>query len=265
MIIALVRRNLRHQRWLLIGLVLGLIAWALLLIRVGAEFASGTQLQQLLDLMPPFVRNLIGSQIGAASFPAFVAFTFQHPAVIGLSLAFSVVAGTMPAGERDAGTLDLLLARPLPRAHYIASVVLTILVDGIILSASILTGIIIGLAIVDAPEELPWTRYVVSAVSFLLLNLAIAGSALLAAVLSPRRGTAVAWMVALVFVLYVVEVLADLWSPLASVRWMSPFHYFKPVSAVIEGHAPVRNPVILIGIFILTSGGAIAHFDRREI
>ncbi len=265
MIAALVRRNLRHQRWLLAGLFVGLIGWSVLLIRIGAEFASGSQLEQLLALLPAFLRDFVGSQIGGASFPAFVGFTFQHPAIVGLSLAFMILAGTTPAGERDAGTLELMLARPLPRSRYLVAVIVTIIVDAIILSASILTGIIVGLGVVDAPEAVAWTQYVPSAAASMLLNLAVAGCALLAAVCAPRRGTAVAGIVAVIFVLYVVEIFADMWPPLASIRWISPFHYFKPVDAVVRAEPHARNDLVLFALFAVTTASALVIFRRRDI
>lgn len=264
MILTLLKRNVRHQRGLLASLAVGMSAFTVLIVNIAAAFDSGPGFTEILNILPPFLRNLAGAQISDASFPAFVAFAFQHPAVMTPSIAVMIVAATIPAGERDTGTLELLLARPLARWRYLAATVLTLLIDALTLAASLVLGLIVGFALVDAEGELSWTRYLACAFGFAILLLALGGFAMLVGAGAPRRGTAVVRVVAVIVPLYVIEALADLWAPLQTIRWLSPFHYFKPISVVMTG-VPAHHPLVLAGILLVCTAGAFAWFIRRDV
>ena len=64
---------------------------------------------------------------------------------------------------------------------------------------------------------------------------AIGGGTLLIAVGERRRGPAVAWSIGATLVLFTVDMLGMLWAPFGLLRWVSPFHYFDPVRAVLPG------------------------------
>jgi ABC-type transport system involved in multi-copper enzyme maturation permease subunit len=264
-IVALTLRHLRHLRGLIGALIVGVVAFQAFIIPVAASFEANTGLDQILAMLPPAFRALLDAQIGMISFGAFVAFGFQHPAIIVCNIAFAVVAGTIVAGERDAGTLDLLLARPVARRQYLATTVLCLTVGAIGLPLCQLATIAIALQFVQSPDELPWTAYTVCAVQLTALTLAIGGFALLMATLAPRRGAAVVRVVAVVVVLYVVEFLAELWPPLRRVRWLSVFHYFKPVPSVVGDGLPPAHLVVLLGVFVATTCAAFVRLEQRDV
>ncbi len=265
MIAALVARNVRHHRRLLLVLMLGLAGIEIILIQVVASLDRGSGLQDIIQMLPQTMRNFIGTQIAFVSFPAAVAFGFQHPAVLVASVAFVVVAGTIPAGEREAGILELVIARPLPRMHYLTGVLVLLVLAAVLLPAALITGSIVGLGMVQGAGELPWTRYVMSAVAFSALLLALGGMTLMFGAGAGRRGQAAARSVGLVLALYLLEVLGGMWNALRWAQWVSPFHYFDPIELAITGETRVLNVMVLLAVFAGTTAIAFWRFQKRDL
>ncbi|HEX9730133.1 MAG TPA: ABC transporter permease subunit [Gemmatimonadales bacterium] len=265
MIATLFARNLRHQIRLLAALLVGLAAIEVIFVQVMASFDQSTGLGNLVELLPSTMRDLFGAQLAFASFPSALAFGYQHPVVLVGALAFVVLVATIPAGERETGMLELLLARPVPRARYLAGVLWLVVLGAVVLPAALLAGGMVGLAMVAAPDVVPWTRYLSSAMGMMALLLAFGGIALLFAAGARRRGPAVARTLGLVLTLYLVEVLGGLWSVFGAVQWASPFHYFKPIDMVMQGGNNPSHVLVLLSVFGATTGAAFWRFTRSGV
>jgi ABC-2 type transport system permease protein len=266
MIWPLVRRNLRHHARLLLAMIFGLFVFEILVVWAAAAFEQGWGLRRLLEqVIPPQARPALGAQLGMVSFPAAAAFGFQHPATFVAAMAFMFVAGTIPADERESGFLDLVLARPVPRAHYFVAVLVLLVLGAALLPTALLTGAAVALVRIKIPDALPWWRYIPAAAGFAALLLAVGGCTLFFAAGARRRGQAIGRAVGLTLAFFVLEFLADFYESLARIRWLSPFHYFKPVPAAVVPHTPVENPVILLVAFAALSALALVRFQRQDL
>ncbi len=180
------------------------------------------------------------------------------------ALAFVVVACTIPAGERERGTLELLLARPIPRWHYLLGALGVALLGVVVPPAALLAGVGIGLATVAVPGELPWDRYAMSALGLAALLLAFTGITLLLSATAARRGPAVARTVGLILTLYLLDVFGERLAWLAWLRWISPFRYFRPIRAAVFGEAPIEHMLMLTALGAVTTVLAFAWFNRGD-
>lgn len=261
----LLARNLRHHGRLILALALGVAAFEVALTYAAAQIESSTGLRTLFQMLPPAFRDAFASQFSLISFASAVAFGFQHPFVLAATVAFVVVVATIPAGECETKLLDLIQARPVPRSRYLLATLVLVILGAAVLPLSTLAGSCVGLALVDLPGELPWTRYISSALGLSTLLLAIGGCTLLISAGAKRRGSAVAQAVGLTLGSFVVEILAEAWPALRYIRWMSPFHYFKPVTAAVIPLTPPENPVVLLAIFAAAAALAFARYQRRDI
>ncbi|MDH3456667.1 MAG: ABC transporter permease [Gemmatimonadota bacterium] len=257
-------RNLRHRARLLLALSLGLGVAELLFIQVAGALESGPGLQGVVRMMPPAIQSVFGQQLTLASFGAAVAFGFQHPAILMAALAFVVVACTIPPAERETGVMELILARPIPRAHYLLGAFATAVVGAVMIPAALLTACVVGLAIVDAPGQLSWDRYVMSAVGMTALLLAFAGIALMLGARAARRGVAVPRTVGLILTLYLVDVFAERLAWLGWLRWASPFHYFRPIRSAVFGETPIEHLIVLVAVCALMTTVAFVRFGRGD-
>ncbi len=259
-------RNLRQHARLLAAMMGGLVAFEVLIVWVAAKIEAGSGLRGFLEqILPPEARETVFSQFGLVSFPGAVAFGFVHPVAIVAAAAFVIAAATVPAAERESGFLDLVLARPVPRGRYLLAVVLLVVVGSLLLPLALLGGAAVALAIVQVEERLPLARYVPGAAGLVCLLLAVGGYALLFAAGAKRRGGAVGRAIGLTLALYVVEFLADFWEPFDRIRWLSPFHYYKPIAAAIVPSTPLRNPVVLGSAFLVLVAAAVLRFRRQDL
>jgi len=265
MIAALLLRQWRHLRWTLGGLALGLVGFEVLLVHLGAAFEAGPGIEQFLEALPDFIHDLVAHQIHAASFPAMVAFGFMHPAMLSGCLAAMVLLGTQPAGERESGVLELLLARPLPRATYLHASLVALGLTALLLPWCVLAGAAIGLSLVEVAGELPWTAYLPCTLLLTALMLAVGGFALWMGTLVRRRGTAIARTLALLLSTYVLDTLAEFSSLLGPLRWLSPFQYFHPIPAAVDPPVAWGEPAVLLLLAALTTTAAHRRFRRMDI
>ena len=265
MILTLLRRQLRQHAILLGSLSLGLVLFEWAIVWVAAIIDLGPGFQDLLSAFLP--RNVVDSllgQFGFATFGGALSFGFQHPLSFTVAIAMVVVMSTLPAAEREAGLLDLILARPLPRHRYLAAALIGVVATALLSPVALLAGSAVGLTTVDAPQPVSWADYLPSAVGLFLVLLVIGTCGLLFATQSRRRGQAVAQLLGLTLVCYWLDFMGDYWDALETARLVSPFHYFEPALAATDG-LPGRHVLILLSIAVVCTVGAFLNFRRQDL
>lgn len=262
----LVCRNLAHHARLLGALAAGLALLEWLIAAAAARIELGPGFVAFFtQILPPAARPILERQLAYVSFSGTVAFGFQHPVMLVAAIAFVIVAATIPAGERESGFLDLVLARPVTRSAYLLASASLVLLGSLVLPAALLAGAALGIAWANVPSALPWTRYPPAACCLALLLLAIAGCTLLLGTTTRRRGAASARAVALTLALYAIETIGDLWAPLAPLRHLSLFHYYRPVVAVVDATFPLRDCAVLATVAVVTCAAALLRFRRADV
>jgi ABC-2 type transport system permease protein len=266
MIRPLLTRHIRQHLKVFVAALAGMALVEVVIVWIAGHIESGPGIQQLLEqVLPLAMRQLLGSQIGLLSFSAVVGFGFQHPLAMAVAIAIVITITTIPAGERESGFIDLVMARPVPRSMYFAAVAVLLVLVALLLPVAPLCGLIAGLALVDSPEEIEWVRYAPATAGLACLLLAIGGYTLLLTAGARRRGTAVAQATGLTVVFFWIDLTSQMWRPLQSIRWLSPFHYFKPVQSAIDGSAPVDHFLVLLAVFVVTAAAAAVLFRRRDL
>lgn len=265
--LALLRRLVRHHLALLLAIAGGIGLLEVLLAYFGERIAAGPGFQAMLaEIMPREVQRLLVSEMGVVTLDGALAFGFQHPLVLVATIAFVVVAATVPAAERESGFLDLVLASPVSRGRYLAPVLALAAVGAVVFPVALLAGAAVGLAlVVDDPSGTTWTTFLPAALLMTLLLLAVAGLTLLVVAGAERRGPVAGRVAALLFVLYWIDVLAFLWEPLERIERFSPFHWYRPVDAMRAGSTGVGAGAVLGGIFVVATVLAVVRFQRRDV
>lgn len=266
MSIPILMRGLRQHALLLLVVLGAVMVFEVLVVSVVAAMDSGAGLRTLLTaVLPSEMQTLVFEQFGVASFPSAVAFGFQHPLVLVAAMAVVIVVGTVPARERESGFLDLILARPVPRARYLAASLGLIVLATLLIPLALLLAVVVGLRFVDGTGELPWTHYTPSAAALAPLLLVVGAYTLLASSIARRRGVASGWAVALTLSFYWLDFMAGFWEVLRPVRWLSPFTYYDPVRAAVGTGLGWRDPLVLLGSALLLTIAAFVTFERQEI
>jgi beta-exotoxin I transport system permease protein len=257
-------KTLRDRRRSLLWWSVGLVAFSATVVAFWPSIeASAADLQRLFRNLPTALRAFTGGQLDLTSPEGYLdgrLFSFLGPV---LFLAFTIGFGSRTvAGEEQAGTLELLLAAPLPRWRIVAekfgALVLATAALGVLLWASLAVGAgPVGM-------EIGAGRLAAVTAMLVLVGLTFGALALLVGAMTGKRGFAVGLTGAIAFAAYLVHVYAPVVDALDAVDALSPFYYYDSGEALRSGIEPA-HPVILIVMTLLLAGFALAAFDRRDV
>jgi ABC-2 type transport system permease protein len=188
-----------------------------------------------------------------------------HPIALVLNSVFAVgFAVAAVAGERQRGTLEVLLARPLSRRTvYVTLLAAALLFVGVAVAAT-MVGIAFGSAIAGVVSELKPERLPLLWLNGVLLFGAIASIALAASVSFDRLSPALGITVAVVVVMYFLEVIGQFWADAKFLQPYSLFHYYDPKD-ILEGNARTGDFVLLAIVAAVAIGWAVFEFPRRDL
>jgi ABC-2 type transport system permease protein len=259
----LLSQLLRAQRTKLLIVAIAIAVWSVFLPVVYASVAP--QIKAIVDsgLFPKQLMSFGGGD--PFSLEGSIALGYIHPIAIILLAIFAVgFATTAVAGERQRGTLEVVLARPVSRrALYLTMLAALVLFLGIVLAAS-LVGTVAGAALAGVLDELPADRLPALWLNGMLLWTAIGAIGLAASVSFDRLTPALGVTVAIVIVSYFLEILGSLWPDAAGLQPYSIFHYLK-AKEVLGGTIDGAGLALLAGVIIGAVVWALAVFPRRDL
>jgi len=256
-------QTLRWNRIRLLAVSLAAFGWGLLIPTIYVGFSDA--LRQLMN-SGAIPRELLS--FGSGNFftvPGAMTLGLQHPLAIAFVGIFAVGASAgAVAGERERGTLEVLLARPISRRVLYATLMTSAVILVGLIVAALLVGQIAGLAVQGLTDEvsLGWMPLVF--VNGLLLWSAFAAFGLAASVSFDRLSPALGLTMAYVLVNYFLEILGSLWRDVAWSQQYSLFHYFNP-GKVLEGNASPFDFGLLILATAIPVIYALAIFPRRDL
>jgi ABC-2 type transport system permease protein len=253
----------RSQRLKLAIVCIGLGIWSALLPIVYGTF--GQTFKSIIDsgLIPKELTQFGGGDIFSLS--GSLALGAIHPISLILNSIFAVgFATSAVAGERQRGTLEVLIARPLSRGTVYRTLLVAVFVFvGMAILASIV-GATIGSGIAGVADELVPARLPLFWLNGVLLFGAIAAIGLAASVSFDRLTPALGLTVAVTVVSYFLEVLGTFWPDAKGLQTYSIFHYFDP-KQVLEGNVALGNLALLAGVAVVAIGWALWEFPRRDL
>jgi ABC-2 type transport system permease protein len=253
----------RSQRSKLLIVCLAMAGWSLLLPVVYQSF--GSQMRALVDsgIIPRELMNFGGGDV--FSLGGAIALGYVHPISIILIAVFAIGFTTAAiAGERQRGTLEVLLARPLSRRTvYVTELAMVLVFIGLILvSASV--GTVAGAALAGVLDELAVERLPMLWLNGMLLWGAFAAIGLAASVSFDRFTPAIGVTVAIVIVMYFLDILGSLWPDAKGLQPYSLFHYLA-AREILAGTVSLAGLGLLAAVGAAAIGYALVVFPRRDL
>lgn len=253
-------------RWQAIKLVivtLALLGWGILIPVIYTAFVE--PLRDALDrgLVPEqFVEFGSGDLL---SLTGSITLGLQHPLFLALVGIFGVgLASTSIAGERQRGTLEVLLARPISRRSVYATLALALLVLLAIPIGATLGGMALGANIQGVGDELDPGLLPLVWLNGVLLWSAFAAFGLAASVTFSRSGPALGLTLAYTIGMYFLEVLGSLWADAEFLQEYSLFHHFQ-AKEILSGSADPFDFLLLAALVVVPVTYALIVFPRRDI
>lgn len=260
---ALFGQLLRSQRTKLLVVGVAIAAWSVFLPIIYSSF--GQQIKQVVDsgIIPKQLMNFGGGDpftLGGS-----IALGYIHPIAIILVSVFAIgFTVSAVAGERQRGTLEVLLARPVSRRTlYVTELIAALLFIGLILLAA-MAGTLIGSAIAGVTSELTVSRLPILWLNGVLLWGAIATIALAASVSFDRLTPALGLTLAIVVVSYFLEILGSLWPDAQGLQPYSLFHYLK-AREILAGTVDPFGFAVLGTVAVVAIVWALVVFPRRDL
>ena len=251
---------------LILGTLLG--AFQMVLILVAGSIQRSGGFDQLVNLLPPFAREMMGPSLASfMSFGGIVSLGYFHLSVIVSLVALSIALATVPTSEIETGFIDLILSRPLAR-HWVITrmLVATALCLSVVL-CMMLAGTWLGLHALASNHALwpPARRIGSLALNLGMLMLCWAGVAAAIGSASSRRAVAAGFAGMLALATFLLDYVARLWQPAEKVAWLSPFRYYNAFEQVMGNPLPGKNLAVLGGI--AAAGFALAYilFANRDL
>ena len=259
----LLRQTLRWNRIRLLAVMVAAFGWGLLIPIIYVQFSDAFRDMVDSGLIP---ENLMNFGSGSLfTLPGALTLGLQHPLAIAFLGIFAIGSTTgAVAGERERGTLEVLLARPISRTRlYVTLAVATLILLTLVLLA-LLGGQLAGVAIQGLTDELDLAAMPLVVASGLLLWGAFAAFGLAASVTFDRHAPALGLSLAYLLVNYFLEILGSLWTDVAWSQEYSLFHHFQP-GEILQGNA---DPIdfLILGLAVLAPiVYALIVFPRRDL
>jgi ABC-type transport system involved in multi-copper enzyme maturation permease subunit len=259
----LFRQTWRSQRLRLTLVSIGLVIWGILLPVIYAQF--GSQFQALMEsgVFPEEFARFGSGDI--FSLPGSIALSFIHPIAIILTSVFAVgFSSSAVAGERQRGTLEVALARPISRRELYLTLLASSFSFVAITTAALLAGSLVGSAFAGVIGELGVRNVPLLWLNGVFLFGAFSAIGLAASVSFDRFAPALGVTLAIVIVSYVLEVLGSLWPDAEFLQPYSLFHYLKP-KGVLTGAVQPLDFAVLAAVIGVAIAWALGIFPRRDL
>ena len=259
----LLRRTWRANRVRVAMVCIALAAWSFLMPVIYATF--GRKLAVLIDtgIIPDAFLRLMGSD--PFSLDGAVALGWVHPIGIALFVLFPMGLGVAAiAGERQRGTLEVLLSRPISRRTLLATHLLALVAIAVLTVLAALAGTVAGAAAYGVAGELD-----AGALAFLALNTvallgALAAVSLAASASFDRMAAPLAIVIGVLLLGYVLEVLGTIWPDAEFLQPLSPFHFLSPLD-ILGGRGSPADIAVLLGIAAVATAYGLWRFPRRDL
>jgi ABC-2 type transport system permease protein len=258
----LLRQTLYWQRTRLLVVSLVAIGWGAL---IPIFYTTFQDLFQGL-IQSGFPENFLNFGSGSLfTLPGSITLGFEHPIGIGLVAIFAVgAAANAVAGERETGTLEVLLARPLSRRRMYASVGAGVKIAVAMVLAMLLVGNLLSIFLLGVDNEIDVAYIPLVWIVGILMWGAFAAFSLAASVSFDRRAPALAVSLAYLGVNYFLEILGTFLPDLEWTQEYSLFHHFNP-GEILTGNLDPVDIVIFAVALVLPIIWALVVFPRRDL
>ena len=256
-------QTLRWNRVRLAAVVVASVGWGMLIPIIYVQFADAFKDLANSGMLPEELMNFGSGSL--FTLPGALTLGLQHPlaiAFVGIFAVGSTVSAI--AGEREGGTLEVLLSRPISRRTlYVTLAVASATLIAIVLLA-LLGGQLIGVAIQGVTDELELGLMPLVFLNGFMLWAAFAAFGLAASVSFDRHAPALGLTMAYLLANYFLEILGSLWRDVAWSQQYSLFHHFNPGN-ILTGDADPLDFLILAVAIVIPVVYALIVFPRRDL
>jgi ABC-2 type transport system permease protein len=257
-------RTLYDQRRSLMWWASGILAYALMIAAFYPSIQAMPSFNDFVkaapkELMAAFVGN-ITDLVSPVGFLNSQIFFLIGPLLL---LLYAVGQGSSAiAGEEERGTLDLLLANPLPRWRVVAEKFGAMVVGTLGLALMLWLGLAAGA--LWAKMNISMGRIAEATLATALLGLVFGTLGLALGSATGNRGLSNGVTSTVALAAYLLNALAPLSPRLEPYRKLSPFYYYIGADPLVNG-LNLGHVAVLLGLIVVLLAVALWAFQRRDV
>ncbi|MFF7725254.1 ABC transporter permease subunit [Streptomyces sp. NPDC008001] len=265
----LMRLALHRRRRMIAALTAGIAVFEALIVvittTVSAEEIFGAGGHQPPNAFKAFSGS--NGDVSIATYPGLLGAGLTHPFWIALQLtAIGSLAAGAVASDVEAGTVELLMVRPVSRARLLAERTGALVLVSLLLNAASTLAVAAGVALApDLHDAVPLRGVYAAGLLGFGFSLCLAGPALAVSAAARSRARVVGAAIAFGAVGFAVNFVAMAWSKAAPLRFVSPFHYYTPGDALAHGAVPWGQFGVLVGTGAVGIALAFVLLARRDL
>jgi len=256
-------KTLRDYRNALIWWVIGIVGLCFYLMYFYPYITKTTEFIDVIEYLPPIIKNLIGDQLQLRTPEGFFSiqpFSMMAPL---LFLIFGITkGGNAIAGEMEKGTLDLLLANPLPRWRLVVEKFAAIGVSFLVLAIIFWMGMVSGSLIFNI--NISALRLAEVIISCFMLGMVFSSLTLALSCFNLRKKMSYGLVSGFAVIAYLINAYAPMVNKLKPYRIFSPFYYYNGASPLING-LNIAHLLVLVGWCLLFFLISLYTFNRKNI
>ena len=260
---------LYRRRRMLLALAVGMVAFEALIIVIVRTIPPEDMFAGSIRQPPSAFRAFSGSggAVSLASYPGLLGAGLVHPFWIAMQLTVVGSFGAAAvAADVEAGTIELLMVRPVSRARLLAERTAALVTGSVLITTAATAAMAVGVAATPRLKESVSLAGVAAAgVLGLGLALCIAGPVLAVSAASRHRAQVIGATIALGAVGFAVNFVAQAWPTVSFLRFLSPFHYYAPADALVSGTVPWGSLAVLLAVFVAGVAAAGWLLARRDL
>lgn len=259
-------KTLRDYRRSLFWWTIGLASFALYLCFFYPSIkASSAEMDAYIKNLPPALKATFtgGTEILISTPEGYLnteMFGMMGPLLLAI---FAIGYGSKAvAGEEEKGTLDLLLANPMPRWRLVLEKFAGLVVATTMLSAVMWAAIAIGMQFVDLPIDLG--RLAATMASLTLLAVVLGSLALAIGSATGKKGLSVGVTSFIAIAAYLLNSLSQLVDELKGWEKISIFYYYVGNDPLVNG-VRALDIAALAALALLLAAAAAVTLQRRDL
>lgn len=258
-------KTLRDMRRPLFWWVLGMFLFTFYFVTIYPSMQeSSADIQSYVDNLPESFKAMFGVDVLDIStlegFLTMELLSMFYPIMI-LAFAVSYGAGLL-GGEEESGTLEILLATPIPRWRVLLAKFSALITFTLVVLLATWLGIMAGIAYTGL-KDVDAVNILYGVLNMAPLGLFFAAVAYFLTGVRGGKGTALGVTLALAAGTYLVHTLSDVASIPEWLQKLSPWYYYDGVHVLRDG-VDLFNVGLLLGLAALLVGGAMWFFGRRD-
>ena len=258
--INLLKHELRSRLTGMIGWGIGLALFGNMYILIYPEMSE--QMSSLADLSIYQAMN-----IEMSSFAGFISSVVVQYVPLLLAIYGVITSTDALAGEEDKGTLELILAMPIPRWQIVTIKAIAMSIAALVVIIIAAVGYVIGLESIRGSLDIQVTsgELFLAVLNGWPITIAFMMMGLFLGAYLPSRRTAALTITVIFVANYFGFILFGLVESLEGLQPLSLFNYFDTSSAVFNEGVQLSDVAVLLFLALLFFGLALLSFQRRDV